>query len=70
MQAEAIVYFGVWWVLFAYSSFHHFPMACSIDPIPEYEMTGVSHIRGFRSYWSTGWLLNYVLAKCVAEMVS
>ena len=25
MQAEATIYFGVWWVLFEYNSFDHFP---------------------------------------------
>ena len=25
MQAETTIYFGVWWVLFEYSSFDHFP---------------------------------------------
>ena len=27
MQAETVIYFGVWWVLFEYSSFDHFPCA-------------------------------------------
>ena len=25
MQAETTIYFGVWWVLFEFSSFDHFP---------------------------------------------
>ena len=46
----------------------------SIDPIPEYRNTynddKKSLLRGFRSYWSTKWLLNYHVSviRTFAEM--
>ena len=30
MQAETTIYFVVWWVLFKYSSFGHFPYTCCV----------------------------------------